>query len=113
MGNKLVLFVLASLLIFSTLSFVSAQNTVSENVLCESSDGKWINNECVCPENSVGFKEGFGCDYQSGFAQVSDSQDNNFNPFLIILIIGIILLIVLIILIKIFKKKNEKKNKTN
>ena len=100
-------------LLFFGIALVSAQNTVSEKVLCESSDGNWIDNKCVCPENSIGFKDGFGCDYQTGFAQVSDSQDKSHNPFLIVLVIGIIFLIILIILIKILKSKNGKKNKAN
>ena len=34
-----------------------------KQILCESSDGIWSNNECVCPENSVGWTDSVGCDY--------------------------------------------------
>src|SRR3989344_7446786 len=36
--------------------------SIPEKELCESSDGKWVNNECVCPENSVGWNGDVGCD---------------------------------------------------
>ncbi|MFA5259024.1 MAG: hypothetical protein WC402_03025 [Candidatus Pacearchaeota archaeon] len=85
---------------------------VSNKVLCESSDGKWINEECQCPSNSVGFKEGFGCDYKSSYynQEPVDSKNSANQILLIALIGGIVLLIILIILIKILKKnKNGKK----
>ena len=41
---------------------------ISNKDLCISSGGSW-SDICTCPLNSVGFKEGFGCDYMSGFAE--------------------------------------------
>ncbi len=95
-----------------TISLVSAQQQVSDKVLCESSDGKWINEQCACPSNSVGFKEGFGCDYKSSYynQEPTDSKNQNNQILIIGLIGGIVFLVILIILIKILRKnKNGKK----
>ena len=43
------------ILVISSILLVSAQ---SDQTLCESSDGKWINNTCICPNE---YLEGVGC----------------------------------------------------
>lgn len=57
---------------------------IPKQELCENSGGKWIEcggsgqldvcnpyQTCICPENSVGFTEGFGCDYQEKILEVN------------------------------------------
>ncbi len=78
---------------------------ILDQVLCESSDGEWIDDECVCPKNSIGFKENFGCDYALSLKE-DDSVRNN-NLLIILLVGGIILLILLIILATIIKNKRK------
>ena len=77
-------------LIVISVSFISSIHAeqVSDKVLCESSDGKWINEECQCPSNSVGFKEGFGCDYKSSYynQEPGDSRTSTSQIFLIALV---------------------------
>ena len=104
----------ALFLIVLSLFFISTIHAeqVSDKVLCESSDGKWINEECQCPKNSVGFKEGFGCDYKSSYynQDPGDSTISSNQILLIVLVGGIILLVIFIILIKILRNnKNGKK----
>lgn len=36
---------------------------ISNQTLCETSDGNWVNDSCMCSENSIGFVSGLGCDY--------------------------------------------------
>lgn len=84
-------------------TLIPAQQQVSNKVLCESSDGKWINEQCICPSNSVGFKGGFGCDYKT---EPKNSGNTGFNPTIIILLgAAIVFLIILILLIKLFRKR--------
>jgi len=77
---------------------------ISNQRLCESSEGEWIGNECVCPENSIGFKENFGCDYAQSF-ETDNFTKNNF--LIILLVAGIILLVLLIVLVIMFKNKRK------
>jgi len=108
--SRLLVIVLVVLSLFFISSIQAEQ--VSNKVLCESSDGKWINEECQCPSNSVGFKEGFGCDYKSSYSnqEPTDSINSNNAILIISLIGGIVLLIIVIILIKLLRNnKNGKK----
>ena len=112
MEKRRLLSIICIFLIISLTALISAQQQVSNKVLCESSDGNWINEECQCPSNSVGFKEGFGCDYKSSYynQEPGDSRNSNNQILLIALIGGIILLAILIILIKLLRNnKNGKK----
>ena len=94
-----------SILVFLPIHLVRAQT--SDKVLCESSDGQWNNEKCTCPEISVGFKEGFGCDYKSEAINVHSSEMKFLSIGLLIL--GVILIILFIILIKFMKRKNDKR----
>jgi len=58
--------------------------------LCSSSDGIWDGkNGCICPENSIGFKEGFGCDYESNIKKTITFA----QKYSLWMIIGLILII--------------------
>ena len=112
MEKRRLLSIICIFLIISLTTLISAQQQVSNKVLCESSDGKWINEECQCPSNSVGFKDGFGCDYKSSYSNQEPTYSINSNNTILIisLIGGIVLLIIVIILIKLLRNnKNGKK----
>lgn len=49
---------------------------ISDKNLCENSDGIWTGEVCNCPENSVGFIKGFGCDYLVAVEESEINQDN-------------------------------------
>jgi len=111
MEKRRLISVICIFLIITLTTLISAQQKVSDKVLCESSDGKWINEECQCPSNSVGFKEGFGCDYKSSYSNQEPTDSiNSDNIILIIALIGgIVLLIILIILIKLLRNNKDGK----
>ena len=85
--------------------------------LCQGSGGKWQGNICNCPQNSIGWKEGFGCDYKNIDIQYKNitggSYQNNIgsvrfnNPAIYI----IILLLIIIIGLYWFLKKWRSKRK--
>ena len=85
MEKRRLISVICIFLIITLTTFISAQQKVSDKVLCESSDGKWINEECQCPSNSVGFKEGFGCDYKSSYSNQEPTDSINSDNIILII----------------------------
>lgn len=79
--------------------------------LCEASDGIWINGSCTCPESSIGFVSGVGCDYVS-FPQsleksnhiVSTQKESKFNYSLVLILFMLILILSVWYLFKRLKK---------
>ena len=102
--KKEVILIILILTLILVINVRAVEQQTSNKVLCESSDGTWINEKCTCPQNSVGFKDGFGCDY-SNIPQKSSSQMSINSLIIIILTMAVILVIILIVLVKLLKKK--------
>ena len=92
-----------------------------QELRCEQTLGAWLNNECQCPEGTIKWTEGFGCDMpgpepeasednelSTNSGTVSKSEERNISyEVLLFIAIFILLLIIGIILYSYFRKKRR------
>ena len=76
---------------------------ISDDTLCINSDGEWMNNKCVCPENSIGWTKGVGCDYELTTENIENpnlinSTESSSNLLILVFIVITILVSGLIII---------------
>jgi len=86
--------------------------SIPQKILCESSDGKWVNNECMCPENSVGWDKDTGCNYIQSPQnnEISEETSESFSVVKLVLVI-VLLFLVIFIIVKEIKRYLRKKKK--
>ncbi|MFA4819861.1 MAG: S8 family serine peptidase, partial [Candidatus Aenigmatarchaeota archaeon] len=80
---------------------------VEKQILCENTGGYWNSTDCICPNNSIGFKEGFGCDYFANPLLSNEKVVQNSDYLILIMAIVIVIIIILLFLIKRYFNKNH------
>ena len=76
----------------------------NRKIKCESTNGIWTDNTCICEEDSTGYDPRFGCTYnqlKKPFGQPEDSQ-NNYNSYWSKIIISIFVISIIGLLIRRF-----------
>ena len=92
-------------------------------VLCQSSGGEWVNNDCMCPENSIEWTEFVGCDYiqipheelkeeKVSLPYKSDTERSKDKKLIFVyFVLLLILILILFFLVKKYKSRVKQKKK--
>jgi len=84
---------------------------ISAEILCESSDGTWVEGSCECPEWSLGWNDKVGCDYnanpESTVSTVAAPADSK-NGYISVIVLLLLLLCAILIYFIARKKKKQK-----
>lgn len=96
-----------------------------QELRCEQTGGKWVNNECQCPEGTIKWTEGFGCDMPGPEPEANEDdevlsnlettpklEEKNVSYEILLLIVIIVLLFIIgIILYSHFRKRKRKERR--
>ncbi|MEK6882562.1 MAG: hypothetical protein AABY22_23275 [Nanoarchaeota archaeon] len=82
------------------------ESKIIEKTLCQASGGVFNLNSCICPSNSIGYKNNFGCDYLNQIPtyppketiKIDDSKNNFFKENGLLIFLGLIFISMIIFL---------------
>ena len=82
-----------------------------DQIRCLQTQGQWINESCSCPEGTIKWTEGFGCDMPGPEPKLESSKNDSdtLGPPTSVLVVGIILAV----LILFFMWKKIRRRKAN
>lgn len=85
---------------------------IPAEILCESSDGVWVNESCECPVQSTGWNDKVGCDSSANIESVVAAQNDSKTEkkgYTSVLALLLLLVFTILIYFLVQKKKTQKR----